>query len=310
MLNVPNADVYTDFNGLAKLKTQARNNAPEAIKEVAKQFESVFLTMVLKSMREAKLADGILDSNQSEFYRDMYDQQLAVHLSGEPGIGLAELIARQLSPKQQETGDKMDAADYLNRSVASAGRVTRKNVAPTNVNSTKSAVQTDNIVEPEITSKDQFVQQLRPFAEKAAAELGVEANVLLAQAALETGWGKSVIKHGNGRNSFNLFNIKADRSWQGKQASRKTLEFEAGIGRQEIAAFRSYESYRESFDDYVHFIKTNPRYSNAIKMAAKPERYMHELQQAGYATDPKYASKVMRIYRDEAIQQPAVLAMK
>jgi peptidoglycan hydrolase FlgJ len=310
MLNVPNADVYTDFNGLANLKTQARNNAPEAVKEVAKQFESLFLNMVLKSMREAKLADSILDSSQSEFYQDMYDQQLAVHLSGEPGIGLAELIARQLSPKEQETGEKLDAADYLNRSVAVTGRIGHKKSAPVHVEPAKASGNVAEKGQQIITSKEQFVQQLRPFAERAAAELGVDANVLLAQAALETGWGKSVIKHGDEGSSFNLFNIKADKSWQGNKASQKTLEFEAGIGRQETAAFRAYGSYRDSFNDYVQFIKTNPRYSNAIKMAADAERYMHELQQAGYATDPNYASKVMRIYQDEAIQQPAVLAMK
>jgi peptidoglycan hydrolase FlgJ len=115
MLTTENASVYTDFNGLAKLKQGAREQTPEAIKEVAKQFESVFLSMVLKSMRQAKLADGALDNNQSEFYRDMYDQQMAIHLAGKPGVGLADLIAQQLTPKQKnDEEEKMQAGDYLN----------------------------------------------------------------------------------------------------------------------------------------------------------------------------------------------------
>lgn len=326
MLNVHNADVYTDFNGLAKLKNEARNNSPEAIKEVAKQFESVFLNMVLKSMRQAKLSDGLLDNDQSEFYQDMYDQQLAIHLSGEPGIGLAELIARQLSPKQQDEGEPMDVEDYLNRSVAVTVKspVKKSERIPFNdVRSTldsgeeaseiaaTTAATLKNVAEPPITSQEHFVARLRPYAEQAAAELGVDAGVLLAQSALETGWGKAVLKQADGSNSHNLFNIKADRSWRGRQLNQHTLEFSDGIGRQEVAVFRAYDSYQDSFKDYVRFIKTNPRYANAIKMAGNPERYMHELQRAGYATDPAYAAKVMRIYHGEAIGGgTAVVAMK
>ncbi|WP_031433585.1 flagellar assembly peptidoglycan hydrolase FlgJ [Methylomarinum vadi] len=326
MLNAHNADVYTDFNGLAKLKTEAKSNSPEAIKEVAKQFESVFLNMVLKSMRQAKLSDGLLDNDQSEFYQDMYDQQLAVHLSGEPGIGLAELIARQLSPKEQKQQESMDVEDYLNRSVAPAVRPPVKQSEQIPISAVNSAVDSveeaggpsatsdaavKNVNERPLTSQAQFVAHLRPYAEQAASELGVDAGVLLAQAALETGWGKAVLKYADGSSSHNLFNIKADRSWRGNQVGHKTVEFADGIGRQEMAAFRAYDSYRDSFKDYVRFVKGNPRYANAMKMAGNPERYMHELQRAGYATDPTYAAKVMRIYHGQAIGGGSdVVAMK
>lgn len=324
-MKLNHADVYTDFNGLAKLKNEARNHSQEAIKEVAKQFESVFLNMVLKSMRQAKLSDGLLDNDQSEFYRQMYDQQLALHLSGEPGIGLADLMARQLSPEPQVVRQPMAAEDYLNRSAKADVRPHsfRSNgeasVPPPS--STQSGGQEFKLLpmfadkvqdarEPLIVGKEQFVAQLRPYAEQAAAELGVDAGVLLAQAALETGWGRSVLQHADGESSHNLFNIKADRSWQGKQLRQKTLEFDNGIGRQEFAAFRSYDSYRESFADYVRFVKGNPRYANAVKMAGNPERYMHELQQAGYATDPAYAAKVMRIFHGDMIGGATTMAMK
>jgi len=118
MLNVDSASVYTDFNGLAKLKQGAREQSPEAIKEVAKQFESVFLGMIMKNMRQAKLSEGILDSQQTQFYQDMYDQQMSVHLAGKPGIGFADLIAQQLSPKQnkdEEQDKHLSTGDFLNR---------------------------------------------------------------------------------------------------------------------------------------------------------------------------------------------------
>ena len=365
MLNVQNADVYTDFNGLAKLKNEAKAKTPEAILEVAKQFESVFVGMMLKSMRQVKLAEGILDNNQSEFYRDMYDQQLSIHLAGERGIGLSDLIVKQLSPDQSATvvrGQKI--ADY-ERQLLSRKPVESKlddvTVEPKGENlglleeiesteenpfwagfskifeksDVEEAIQRPHSILDQapakpldfvdqqkteqvqiktglesqlhnqdnrrIYSAEDFVNRLRPYAEIAAKELGVEANVLLSQAALETGWGKSVIKASDGSSSYNLFNIKANKSWKGAQQKVETIEYKDGVARKEMAGFRAYSSYQESFNDYVNFIKTNPRYRTAIKMAGKPERYMRELQQAGYATDPNYAKKVMKIYQSKVV---------
>lgn len=298
MLNVQNADVYTDFNGLAKLKTAAKKDNPDAIKAVARQFESLFLHRILKSMRQAKLADGIFDTDQSDFYRDMYDQQLALHLSGDPGTGLAEMIVRQLQPQASDTRQPLDNEAYLNRSVpvapvpARAGRIRPEDVRrPDNGDTTLDSSHS-------ITGKAQFVGLLRPYAQQAAAELGVDADLLLAQAALETGWGRSVLKQSEGDSSFNLFNIKADSAWRGRKVWTKTLEFHDGIGRRERAAFRAYDSYQESFKDYVALIKRNPRYEQAVKMASDPSAYIGAIQRAGYATDPDYADKVMRIYAE------------
>jgi flagellar protein FlgJ len=371
MLNVNHADVYTDFSGLANLKNEAKSKTPGAIKEVAKQFESIFLNRVLKTMREAKLSEGILDNSQSKFYQDMYDQQLSIHLSGDGGIGLAELIVKQLSPKEEneEQAGKLSIDDYLNRSVASSrpqkpldkqtdsGNIADIDVqapAPVSVGETL-VVEKENQIEvtdkqltatsqfisqlrpyvekirtegnavpiddmevvqstdKPITTAKQFISQLQPYAEHAAKELGVDAKVLLAQSALETGWGKSVIKNRQGESSHNLFNIKANSSWKGAQTKVSTLEYDEGVVKKEMAGFRSYSSYAESFKDYVNFIKSNPRYGDALKAVSKPEHYMRELQQAGYATDPAYAGKVMRIYHSAAFSsmEPAsILAMK
>jgi flagellar protein FlgJ len=342
-----NADVYTDFNGLAKLKNQARKESPEALKEVAKQFESIFLNNVLKSMRAAKLADGAMDNDQSKFYNDMYDQQLAVHLSGSPGVGLADLIVKQLSPDKPKN-QKQDIEDYLNKSggISRSGSgqahvvnrpITSKAASPvasykdgqveitpyvhdrSPLNNEMTAIPFHSDVDhtlPKqamgvlkaghalpIQSAEEFVRRLHPYAEQAAKELGVEPKVILAQAALESGWGHSVIRNGNGGNSFNLFNIKADKAWQGKQVQVATLEFDQGIAKKVNAGFRSYDSFEESFRDYVGFIKNNPRYGDALKKVGNAEQYMRELQRAGYATDPKYADKVMSIYQGNTMSE-------
>lgn len=340
MLSGPqNADVYTDFNGLAKLKGQARKDSPEALKEVAKQFESLFLNNILKGMREAKLADGILDSDQSKFYNEMYDHQLAVHLSGSPGVGLADLIVKQMSPEKPKV-EKQGIEDYLNKSLGLSGNVSGQ-AHPVNHHASVKAgnpatgfedgqvkvtpyLHDTSPLDPvtefpfdggqpvnglkaghalPIQSAEDFVKRLHPYAEQAARELGVEPKVILAQAALESGWGRSVIKNSNGGNSFNLFNIKADKSWQGKQTQVTALEFDQGIPKKVSSGFRSYDSFQESFSDYVDFIKSNPRYGDALRKAGNAEQYMHELQRAGYATDPKYADKVMSIYQGNTMAE-------
>jgi flagellar protein FlgJ len=344
MLNVQNADVYTDFNGLAKLKGEARKDSPEALKEVAKQFESIFINNVLKSMRQAKLADGAMDNDQSKFYNDMYDQQLAVHLSGSPGVGLADLIVKQMSHDKPKN-DKQGSEDSLNRSAGmslSGSEQVHAVNRPVNSKTDSPAVgfvdgqvtvtpytqdrrpldkmtefstDGDHVIPMQamsalkaghalpIQSAEEFVRRLHPYAEQAAKELGVEPKVILAQAALESGWGRSVIKNNNGSNSFNLFNIKADKAWQGKQAQVATLEFDQGIAKKVNAGFRSYDSFEASFRDYVAFIKSNPRYGDALKQVGNAEQYMHELQRAGYATDPKYADKVMSIYQGNTMAE-------
>lgn len=336
MFNANSADVYHDLNGLAQLKTEARKNSPEAIKASAKQFEAIFVGNVLKSMRDAKLADGLGDNDQTKTYKEMYDQQLAVHLSGKPGVGLADLIAKQLThdDKKDNGNQKMGLEDYLNRSSTAnkaashtsheahgatkpAADRDQNSWAQKNKDIFKSYIRemqpaqkyTDislkNHHSQPIKSAEDFVQKLYPYAEQAAKELGVHPKVLLAQAALETGWGRSVIKHGDG-STFNLFNIKAGKSWQGNKSTVSTLEYENGVAHKERAGFRAYNSYQESFNDYVQFIKNNPRYQNALEHAGNSQRYLQELQRAGYATDPSYARKIMGIFNSDAMAQTEI----
>ncbi|MEN9596478.1 MAG: flagellar assembly peptidoglycan hydrolase FlgJ [Pseudomonadota bacterium] len=301
MLNNPasaTASVYNDFSQFSKLKVESKTDAPAALQKVAKQFEALFLNNILKGMRSAKLADGVFDSNATDSYNEMYDKQLSVHLAGKPGVGLADLIVKQLTPKG-ENPDPQNLTDYLNNRVS-------KVTIPDGMSSSQfddeaTEIPFKNAHAMPIQSAADFVKQLQPFAQQAAKDLGIDPNALLAQAALESGWGNSLIKNADGSNSYNLFNIKADRSWRGKQAQVSALEFDQGIARRVSSGFRSYASFQESFNDYANFIKNNPRYDSAVTKTDNVGQYMRELQHAGYATDPNYADKVMHIYQGSTL---------
>jgi flagellar protein FlgJ len=156
----------------------------------------------------------------------------------------------------------------------------------------------------------QFIQTMYPHAQQAAEKLGVQPEVLLAQAALETGWGRHMIQHPNGSNSFNLFGIKASHDWQGERVAVSSLEYDQGVARKQLSAFRAYDSYASSFADYAELISSRPRYQGAINNAADPEAYLHALQDAGYATDPRYAEKIIGILkRNDLIPAPGQQVM-
>lgn len=297
MLNAEDTQIYADFNQLSKLKNQAKKEAPGAIQEVAKQFESLFVSMMLKSMRQANLAEGILDNQQTEFYQDMHDQQLSLHLAKDGGIGLADIIAKQLSPNQPDLAmNEQRLGDYLRRV---------KMKTQSSASAIDSLRQSTDKVRFE--SVEEFVDQLRPLAKQAAANMGVDPDLLIAQAALETGWGKSIIADQNGVSSHNLFNIKADPSWHGQRITRETQEYQNGQVINQNAEFRAYDSFQHSFNDYIDFLQSNPRYQTALKTTDNPEQFINALQQAGYATDPSYADKVMRIYHGKALSQTQTL---
>jgi flagellar protein FlgJ len=281
----------TDFSNYAALRAEARHGEGEDraanLDAVARQFESLFIHMVVKQMRQTSLGDGLFDSQQSQTYRDMYDQQISSHMADSGGLGLAPVIKRQLGGAVSTPERGRSQADYL--------------AAPT-----PRAPALDPAVparEPGFAGPADFVRRLRPHAERAAAELGVPTEALLAQAALETGWGKAVMQRPEGGISHNLFGIKADRRWEGEQVKVSTLEYRDGLAMKTRAAFRAYDSYADSFADYAAFIAGNPRYREALQSAADPKAYFEKLQQAGYATDPNYARKVLDI-----LQRPELRA--
>jgi len=270
----------TDFGQFAKLRSGAKDRDPETIKQVARQFEALFTQMLLKASHSDDTASNdLLGGSGSDTYRDIYDQQMAAQLSSGKGLGLADLLARQLIGAQTPNTESSTFAPAGLRGRSAATSAT----SATPVSGTA------------VESADAFVDEITPFAEKAAKELGIPARVLVAQAAHETGWGKRQIKNADGTDSHNLFGIKASRGWEGGTTNTTTHEYVKGERRVERAEFRSYKSVGEAFEDYVSFVKDNPRYAEALKHGGSGEQYLQGLQQAGYATDPAYAQKIARV---------------
>ena len=300
------ASIYTDFEGLSDLRREARDQAPGALEEAARQFEALFLQKMLKEMREASGGGGLFENDQSKMFQGMHDKQLALSMvdSGK-GIGLAEQMVNQL---QGLVGQSAEAAGAGG---AGGGPVPERQPFPVRSRPAADAPEAGGAAEARpdrgqaadaaaaagseparFESPEAFVRHLWPHAEKAAKELGTDPRALLAQAALETGWGKAVIRRSDGSSSHNLFNIKADARWEGEAVGTSTLEYRDGVVERERAEFRSYGSYAESFQDYVDFLRDNPRYREALDQAGDPDRFVRSLHEAGYATDPAYADKI------------------
>lgn len=304
---------YNDFAGLARMRADARMDSEAALKEVAKQFESVFVQMMIKSMRDASvpLQGELFHSNQSQAYTEMYDKQLGVELSKENGIGLADVIVRQLSPRNYMPAETDVAAPALqfNHALAAVNANRLRTATDADENSELIKTTTASLdFDPDVTvqsvqqtphwsAPEDFIRDSWPHAVRAGNALGVDPRVIIAQSALETGWGKKVHHTAEGENSYCLFGIKADQRWQGKSVAFDTLEFRSGVMGRERATFRSYDSMAESYQDYVDFLQSNPRYQQAL--SASSEQYAQSLQQAGYATDPDYASKIERIQNSD-----------
>lgn len=298
------AFVYTDLQGLAGLRRQVRQNSPEAIRDAAKQFEAVFIQMMLKSMRTASLSDGgIMDSDQSRFYRDMFDQQIALSMAQQGRLGIADQMTRQLGGAEADQPARPVSPSIAGDPLATLRQVERirSSVAmPTVAATTARARAVDNERNPypagdapfEPSSPAAFVRRMWPHAQDAARQLGVAPEVLIAQAAHETAWGKSVPRFADGRSSHNLFGIKANRGWEGERVVNSTLEFVDGVPIRQRDGFRAYPSYADSFNDYVRFLQVNPRYTEALSLVKDGAAYLRALQRAGYATDPNYAKKI------------------
>lgn len=300
----------TDFHGLNQLRQSALNpdNETATLREVAAQFESLFTTMMLKSMRQASLAEGIFDSNHSKTYREMADQQLAMDLSKRGGLGLQDVIIRQLGGEvrsdipaggQTFSFDTVTVRHDLRRMVQAIHEKTDEK----SVQSTETMERAAPVTSQRFSSPEDFVEKLWPLAQQAAEKLGTSADVILSQAALETGWGRYVLKDNEGQSSFNLFNIKADSRWDGDFVAKNALEYRNGKPVTEQSRFRSYDDYQQSFDDYVSFLQSQPRYQEALKHVARPERFVEKLHEAGYATDPQYADKIKRIMNGDTLAQ-------
>ncbi|EHH2483814.1 flagellar assembly peptidoglycan hydrolase FlgJ [Vibrio parahaemolyticus] len=289
-----------DISSLDSLRQKAvkegKDGEQEALHAAARQFESIFTSMMLKSMREANegFESNIMNSQNEKFYRQMLDEQMASELSANGSMGLADMIVAQLTAGQGNDKSETAMRDAANSAVEYR-RVDPKKAREIEKRLIESGELSRTSHTPaKFDSPESFVNSMKPYAEKAAKALGVEPSLLLAQAALETGWGQKVVQNARG-SSNNLFNIKADRSWQGDKVTTQTLEFHDNTPVKETAAFRSYSNYQDSFNDYVRFLNDNPRYETALQQRGDSESFIRGIHRAGYATDPTYADKVLLV---------------
>ncbi|KXO14099.1 Flagellar protein FlgJ [Moritella sp. JT01] len=313
-----------DTHNLDSLRKRALNNDETALKEVAKQFESLFTNMLMKSMRDANAAfetESPMNNNYTQFYRDMQDKQMAADMSQSGSMGLADVIVRQLSnnggnymPASSLQGDTNPLQNLQAAKAVDKGSVEDKDAAvvPTidkegssiadgkQANATLSTAEKPRQIQ--FNSPEEFVASLTPFADSVAKRLNVSPDVLLAQAALETGWGKKVSTDNQGDSSHNLFNIKADKRWEGPTASVDTLEFTDGVAKREKHQFRSYQNFQSSFNDFADFLQSGDRYSEALRNSADSAQFLNGLQNAGYATDPNYAAKIQNVMKHDAFK--------
>ncbi|MCP8898631.1 flagellar assembly peptidoglycan hydrolase FlgJ [Gilvimarinus xylanilyticus] len=280
LVNQTAQDTFFDNAGLNAVRKMGRDDDPQALKAVAQQFEAMFVQQMFKSMRAASetFSEGsFLNSSESQFYQQMMDQQLSLELTKGRGMGLADVLYRQMQRDYGQT-EANPAEDIT----ANLRRTSEVNGSPTVVKA------------QDQDSTQAFIDSIKPYAEWAANTLGVNADALMAQAALETGWGKYVLRDGNGQSSNNLFNIKAGSRWQGDTVSAVTDEYQQGEKYTTQADFRRYNSLFESFSDYVDLLR-KPRYQKALNAGSNGAEFAAQLQSAGYATDPDYARKIQSI---------------
>ncbi|MBV7314779.1 flagellar assembly peptidoglycan hydrolase FlgJ [Shewanella sp. NIFS-20-20] len=312
MEKLANSSHYLDLGSLDQLRARAQKDDKAALKEVAAQFEGIFVQMLMQSMRAANAvfeSDSPFNSEYTKFYEQMRDQQMSVELGNQGSLGLANLMVQQLTAD----GSGLTPASALK---GAQGRMISDVTLPSEAKAFAVATADGKdlpsplqvAAKQTVTHNDpaQFVQQLYPHAKAAAVKLGTTPEVLLAQSALETGWGQKLIKTQAGQSSHNYFNIKADKRWHGDKAQVLTLEYEQGKGVKQQADFRVYDGVKQSFDDFVDFIQSNDRYQTAREQAASPQAFIRSLAQAGYATDPQYAPKVLRVMDAVKALIPAV----
>ena len=311
-MTLPTIDpsVLIDAGNLAAVKRAADAHQPQALKQAAQQFESLFVSMVLKSMRQANFKDPLFGSSQENLYQDLYDDQIAAKISQSGGLGLADMLVQQLrrqgvggpAPAEGQAGTAgppagagSPAGTAAHKAPASLGEASP---GPSRASARPSAPPTASLGEaagPTAAQQTEFVRSLWPAAEQASRQLGVSPVSLLAQAALETSWGRDTPRAANGASSHNLFGMKAGTGWGGSSVVNGTREFAGGLATRVDARFRAYGSPGECFRDYVALLRGNPRYAAALGTGNDVHAFATALQQGGYATDPAYAQKVCAV---------------
>ena len=281
-----------DVQGVEKLRLKANTDEKGAIKLAAQQFESLFLGMMLKSMRDASPKGGLFDSEQTDLYTGLLDQQLSQKLAATKGFGFADIMVKQLTSALDRIAQPGESGD---------GKPVPPEMPPSTVVEQPPAVEAS--APSHAGSPQDFVNRVWPHALAAGRSLAIPPHFLIAQAALESGWGQHEIRAADGTSSHNLFGIKAGKNWTGPVVEAPTTEYINGVPRKSVARFRAYASYGEGFRDYAKLLRQNPRYAPLLEQGQDPAGFARGLQGAGYATDPMYADKIQRVLNSATMRR-------
>ncbi|KML24107.1 flagellar rod assembly protein FlgJ [Leclercia adecarboxylata] len=282
-----------DVHSLDPLKRAVKNNPHDGIKAAARQMEGLFVQMMLKSMRDASFKDGLFNSQQTEMFTSMYDQQISQNIADRGNMGLADMMVKQLGGQKPAVGYTHE--NILPQVPRTAGPIYPLAHFARGIQPGEPERRVGTTVSGSRKS-DSFIMRLMQPALDAARKTGIPHQLIIAQAALESGWGSKEIPTQHGKPSHNLFSVKATPDWKGETTEITTTEYINGVAQKMKSAFRVYKSYAEALSDYTALLTTNPRYQNALN-ASSPEKIAHGLQAGGYATDPEYAKKLISIIK-------------
>lgn len=283
-----------DLSGLGQLKQTAKQDPKAALRATAEQFESLMLNQMMKAMRETVSDDeGLFSSQETKTFQGLLDQQWITQMSKSKGFGIADMLVQQLG--KNLPGANISTPNPLQDSI--------KTLVPPALRPSSQRQDLPSVLDkfaapvdlkPLAESRQSFVQNLLPHARKAAEKLGVAPELIVAHAALETGWGQQLLKGQQGDQSFNLFGIKAGSRWNGRVAEARTTEYVAGVPQKQTEKFRAYESYDQAFDDYANLLSKS-RFAGVKNVGSNSSAFANALQSGGYATDPNYAKKLQMV---------------
>ncbi|WLI76340.1 flagellar assembly peptidoglycan hydrolase FlgJ [Kosakonia sp. H02] len=292
--SVPQGAAF-DAHSLDQLKLAARNQSPEALKAVAKQMEGLFVQMMLKSMRQASFKDGLFNSQQSEMFTSLYDQQISQNIAEKGKMGFADLMVKQMTGKSEAVAENVTATREVPLHISPARFIgVPLRLQPADPDEQRAEQEQAAQAEIPAIPGGGFIARMMAPAMAVGRLSGIPHQLIIAQAALESGWGKREILTRDGKPSHNLFGVKATADWQGETTEITTTEYEGGVAQKIKDKFKVYSSYAEALEDYTSLISRNPRYKNVVK-SETPEIAAKALQSAGYATDPAYAKKLINI---------------
>lgn len=315
-----NERLAVDVADAQALKARATSGDPTALRSAARQFESLLVAQMLKTMRETRFSeedDPMTGGDGVKLYRELLDQQWAAQLAGGRGLGFADMMVKAMESRGisavAEAAADLSLPQTVPLQVTSAQVAAEKTVPPVAqddairfAGAQSAATNAPAVTAPTLAAgesaanrKQQFLNTMKPHADAAAAATGVPARFILAHAALESGWGQREIRDDQGTASHNLFGIKAGGKWDGAAVQTTTTEYRQGMPMKLVQSFRAYDDYSAGFTDYANLLKS--RYGAAAQSGADESVFAQGLAAGGYATDPAYAGKLKAVIASVAM---------